>query len=59
MVKNQYNAKIQVLCDDNDGKYQSSDFQKHIETHGIVHQTTCLNTPQQNKVVKRKNRYLL
>lgn len=27
--------------------------------NGIVHQSPCLNTPQQNGVVKRKNRHLL
>ncbi|RVW54333.1 Retrovirus-related Pol polyprotein from transposon RE1 [Vitis vinifera] len=27
--------------------------------HGIIHQTTCSNTPQQNGVAERKNRHLL
>lgn len=36
----------------------SSEFQRYLEAHGIIHQTTCSNTPQQNGVAKRKNRHL-
>ncbi|KAL6335937.1 hypothetical protein AAG906_003562 [Vitis piasezkii] len=32
---------------------------KYLEGHGIIHQTTCSNTPQQNGVAKRKNWHLL
>ncbi|RVW62614.1 Retrovirus-related Pol polyprotein from transposon TNT 1-94 [Vitis vinifera] len=59
MIETQYNAKVQVLRSDNGGEYQSSDLQKYLEGHGIIHQTTCSNTPQQNGVVERKNRHLL
>ncbi|RVW42232.1 Retrovirus-related Pol polyprotein from transposon RE1 [Vitis vinifera] len=59
MIKTQYNAKVRVLCSDNGGEYQSSDLQKYLEGHGIIHQTTCFNTPQQNGVAERKNRHLL
>ena len=30
-----------------------------ISTHGLIHQTTCPNTLQQNGVAERKNRILL
>ena len=30
-----------------------------INAHGLIHQTTCPNTPQQNGVAERKNRTLL
>ncbi|WJZ83066.1 hypothetical protein VitviT2T_002777 [Vitis vinifera] len=59
MIETQYNAKVRVLRSDNGGEYQSSDLQKYLEGHGIIHQTTCSNTPQQNGVAKRKNRHLL
>nr|CAN81557.1 hypothetical protein VITISV_010784 [Vitis vinifera] len=59
MIETQYNAKVRVLHSDNGGEYQSSDLQKYLEGHGIIHQTTCSNTPQQNGVAERKNRHLL
>ena len=45
MIETQYNAKVRVLHSDNGGEYQSSDLQKYLEEHGIIHQTTCSNTP--------------
>ena len=59
MIETQYNAKVRVLHSNNGGEYQSSDLQKYLEGHGIIHQTTCSNTPQQNGVVEQKNRHLL
>ncbi|RVW24720.1 hypothetical protein CK203_082243 [Vitis vinifera] len=59
MIETQYNEKVQVLRSDNGGEYHSSDLQKYLEGHDIIHQTTCSNTPQQNGVVERKNRHLL
>lgn len=51
--------KIQVLRSDNGGEYLSSELQQYLETKGIIHHTTCSNTPQQNGVAERKNRHLL
>lgn len=59
MIKTQYNAQIQVLCSDNGGECQNSDLQQFFEAEGIINQTTCSNTPQQNGVAERKNRHLL
>ncbi|KAJ9682154.1 hypothetical protein PVL29_018172 [Vitis rotundifolia] len=59
MIETQYNAKVRVLRSDNGGEYQNSDLQKYLEGHGIIHQTTYSNTPQQNGVAETKNRHLL
>ncbi|RVW89612.1 Retrovirus-related Pol polyprotein from transposon TNT 1-94 [Vitis vinifera] len=59
MIETQYNAKVRVLRSNNGGEYHSFDLQKYLEGHGIIHQTTCSNTPQQNGVAERKNQYLL
>jgi len=32
---------------------------QYLNSHGIVHQTSCVSTPQQNGVVERKSRDLL
>lgn len=37
----------------------SSKLQQYLETHGIIHETTCPHSPQQNGVAERKNRHLL
>ena len=52
MIETQYNAKVRVMRSDNGGEYQSFDLQKYLKVHGIIHQTTCSNTPQQNGVVE-------
>ncbi|BBH01411.1 hypothetical protein Prudu_011666 [Prunus dulcis] len=59
MVAVQYNRNIQVLRSDNGGEYVNMELRSFLELHGIVHQTTCPYTPQQNGVAERKNRHLL
>ncbi|PRQ29721.1 putative RNA-directed DNA polymerase [Rosa chinensis] len=59
LVQTQYHSTIKVLHSDNGGEYVNHVFQKFFNTHGIVHQTTCPQTPEQNGVSERKNRHLL
>ncbi|KAG7583619.1 Integrase catalytic core [Arabidopsis suecica] len=58
-VTNQYNAKIKIFRSDNGGEYTSQAFKEHLALHGIIHQTSCPYTPQQNGVSERKNRHLM
>lgn len=58
-VTNQFNGKIKVLRSDNGGEYTSHKFKEHLANHGIIHQTSCPYTPQQNGVAERKNRHLM
>ncbi|KAL0734178.1 hypothetical protein Bca4012_010388 [Brassica carinata] len=44
---------------DNGGEYTSNAFKHHLAQHGILHQTSCPYTPQQNGVAERKNRHLM
>jgi len=37
----------------------NNEFEAYLSDHGIIHQTTCPNTPPQNGVAERKNRHLL
>ena len=55
IVETRYKAKIQVLRSDNGGKYQNTELQQYLEAQGMIHHTTCPNTPQQIKVAEPKN----
>ncbi|KAL1188993.1 Retrovirus-related Pol polyprotein from transposon RE2 [Cardamine amara subsp. amara] len=58
-VLTQFGAKIKILRSDNGGEYMSRAFKELLEKHGIVHQTSCAYTPQQNGVAEHKNRHLM
>lgn len=53
MLKHKYYAQIIR------GGYITSALKQKLSGHGVIHQTTCLDTPQQNGVVEQKNRALL
>lgn len=42
-----------------DGKEYFNQFLISFQKQGIVHESTCVHTPQQNEVVERKNRHLV
>ncbi|KAL0796318.1 hypothetical protein Bca101_067695 [Brassica carinata] len=58
-VTNHFNSKIKFFRSDNGGEYTSHAFTQHLAKHGIIHQTSCPYTPQQNGVAERKNRHLM
>nr|XP_009802348.1 PREDICTED: uncharacterized protein LOC104247899 [Nicotiana sylvestris] len=58
-IKNQSGVSICIFHSDNTLEYESSQFQQFMSCHGIIHQTSCPYTPQQNGVAKRKNRHLI
>ena len=59
MIATQYQSNIQVIRTDNGCEFINQDLKRYLNLHGIVHQTTCLYTPQQNAVAERKNHHLL
>ena len=44
---------------DNGREYLSHSFKQFMASHGILNQTSCAYTPQQNGVAERKNKYLI
>jgi hypothetical protein len=59
MVQTQFSAKIQILRSDNGGEYVNQPFQAYFQSHGLFHETSCFQTPQQNGIAERKNRHIL
>ncbi|KAJ7982145.1 Retrovirus-related Pol polyprotein from transposon TNT 1-94 [Quillaja saponaria] len=59
MIQNQFSAKLQILCSDNGGEYVNQEFQAYFQMYGLLHETSCPQTPQQNGVAERKNRHIL
>uniref|UniRef100_A0A2N9FPR9 Integrase catalytic domain-containing protein n=1 Tax=Fagus sylvatica TaxID=28930 RepID=A0A2N9FPR9_FAGSY len=54
-ISNQFNAKLLAFRTDNAREYLDSVFQQFLESRGIIHQTSCVHTPQQNGIAERKN----
>jgi hypothetical protein len=51
--------QLQAIRSDNGSEFLSKQIQKWFHDHGIIHQRSCVATPQQNGVVERKHRHLL
>ena len=58
-ILTQFNISIRVLRSDNVREYFSATFISFMSQHGILHQSSCAHTPQQNRVAERKNRHLI
>lgn len=58
-IKTQFNLSVLNLRSDNAKEYLPHSFQTYMTQNGILHQTSCVDTPSQNGVAKRKNRHLL
>ncbi|KAL6326273.1 hypothetical protein AAG906_004770 [Vitis piasezkii] len=58
MVRRSFQAKFKSL-DDNAREYYHNILGSYLLENGIVHQSSCIDTPRQNGVVERKNRHLM
>ena len=59
MILTQFHTRLKIIRSDNGGEYDSHKMKNFILEHGMLHQTTCPDTPQQNGVAERKSRTLL
>ena len=59
LALNQFSAHVKILRSDNGTEYMSKDMSNYLHSNGILHQTSCVGTPQQNGISERKNRDLL
>jgi transposase InsO family protein len=55
MVENEMDSKIKCLRSNNGREFTSKEFVDYCSKHGIKMQFFIARTPQQNKVVERKN----
>ncbi|KAJ0922526.1 putative RNA-directed DNA polymerase [Helianthus annuus] len=59
MIKTQFGKTIKTFRSDNGTEFVNHQTKNFFNTNGIIHQTTCPYTPQQNGIVERKHRHLL
>ena len=59
MICTQFNTVVKIVRSDKGGEYIYGGLSHYFSEHGMIHQTSCTNTPQQYGVAERKNRHLL
>ena len=47
LVNTQFSSHIQILRSDNGSEYMSNNMSQYLSTNGILHQTSCVGTPQE------------
>ncbi|KAL2249476.1 UNVERIFIED_CONTAM: Retrovirus-related Pol polyprotein from transposon TNT 1-94 [Sesamum indicum] len=59
LVSNQFDRRIKTLRSDNGSEFINHECQSLCSELGIIHQSSCTYSPQQNGRVERKHRHLL
>lgn len=59
MVQTQFETKIQMLKTDKVKEYFEKKLGMYLQKERIVHQNSCVDTLQQNRIAGKKNRRLL
>ena len=54
MIQTQFHTKIQIFRTDNAKEYFKHILEDYLQSQGIIHQSSFVDTPQQNEVVERK-----
>ena len=55
-IETQFNRKVKAIKSDNGPEFLMHNF---YASKGIIHQTSCIETPEQNGIVERKHQHLL
>ncbi|KAI3781841.1 hypothetical protein L2E82_11867 [Cichorium intybus] len=59
ILLNQFDTKIKTVRSDNGTEFVDNKMKSFFESKGILHQTSCVHTPQQNEIVERKHSQIL
>jgi len=59
MVNTQFDMKVQRIRSDNGREVMNETLHTYFCQHGIIQKSSCVDTPQQNGRVERKNRHIL
>ncbi|KAJ4769803.1 Retroelement pol polyprotein-like [Rhynchospora pubera] len=59
MVKNQFGKSVKCIRTDNGLEFANKRVLEFCADNGILHQKSCVHTPQQNGRVERKHRHIL
>jgi len=59
MIKTQYDVPIKRFWSDNAKDYFNQNLSVFFQKEGIIHESSCVNTPQQNGIAERRNGLLL
>lgn len=59
LVKTQFKSALKIFINDNSTEFVNTFVQNLFRSLGIVHQTSCIETSQQNGIAERKHKHLL
>ena len=59
IVYTQFNERIKMVCTNNGTEYFNLILANFFKNNGILHQSSCIDTPKQNGIANRKNHHLL
>ena len=54
-AQNEFETKIKKVRSDNDIEFKNTNIEEYLDEEGIGHEFSVPYTPQQNKIVERKN----
>ena len=58
-ISNQFGKKIKRFRSDNGTEFFSTEVRTYLLDNGIIHESSCVNTPQQNGLAERRLGYTL
>ncbi|KAL3368368.1 hypothetical protein AABB24_009309 [Solanum stoloniferum] len=58
-VETQFDRKIKIMRSDNGAEFFNHGCRELFQKHGVIHQSSCPYTPQQNGVVEKRHRHIL